>query len=232
MPLNKLPKALQLYYSVDLIRSPELSNDEKLSLVKQFGKGVKEWNPPKTDRVKAFAVDMILYQLNEAKSLKVNTFINLHERAIKWLIRECQEVLKTEPTLLELEAPIKVTGDFHGQYYDMLRLFEISGGAPPINKFLLVGDFVDRGKQSIETMCLLMAYKVKFPKMIFMLRGNHECISITRLYGFYDECKRRYSISLWREYCGMFNHLPVAAIIDERIFCMHGGLSPDLIHLS
>ena len=114
----------------------------------------------------------------------------------------------------------------------MLRLLEIAGGGPPYNKFLLVGDFVDRGKQSIETMCLLMAYKVKYPDMIFMLRGNHECISITRLYGFYDECKRRYSISLWRDFCGMFNYLPVAAVIDERILCMHGGLSPDLIHLS
>ena len=76
----------------------------------------------------------------------MNTFINLNERSIKWLIREMQEVIKKEPTLLELEAPIKVTGDFHGQYYDMLRLFEIAGGPPPINKFLLVGDFVDRGK--------------------------------------------------------------------------------------
>ena len=114
----------------------------------------------------------------------------------------------------------------------MLRLFDIAGGAPPINKFLLVGDFVDRGKQSIETMCLLMAYKIKYPKMIFLLRGNHESISITRLYGFYDECKRRYSISLWRDFCTMFNYLPVSAVIDERILCMHGGLSPDLIHLS
>ena len=140
--------------------------------------------------------------------------------------------MKKEPTLLELEAPIKVTGDFHGQYYDMLRLFEIAGGPPPVNKFLLIGDFVDRGKQSIETMCLLMAYKIKYPEMIYLLRGNHECISITRLYGFYDECRRRYTVSLWRDFCSMFNYLPISAVIDERILCMHGGLSPDLIHLS
>lgn len=110
----------------------------------------------------------------------------------------------------------------------MLRLFEISGGGPPNNKFLLVGDFVDRGKQSIETMCLLLAYKIKCPNMIFLLRGNHECNSITRMYGFYDECKRRYNLSLWRDFCSMFNYLPISAIIDERILCMHGGLSPDL----
>ena len=101
-----------------------------------------------------------------------------------------------------------------------------------MNKFLLIGDFVDRGKQSIETMCLLLAYKIKNPEMIFLLRGNHECNSITRMYGFYDECKRRYSISLWNEFCNMFNFLPVCAVIDQRIICMHGGLSPDLNHLS
>lgn len=164
--------------------------------------------------------------------MKVGTYINLPEKAIKWLIKEIQEILKKESTLLELESPVKVTGDFHGQYYDMLRLFEIAGGPPPINKFLLIGDFVDRGKQSIETMCLLMAYKIKYPDMIFLLRGNHECNSITRMYGFYDECKRRYTLSLWRDFCSMFNYLPISAVIDERILCMHGGLSPDLNHLS
>lgn len=110
----------------------------------------------------------------------------------------------------------------------MLRLFSMSGGGPPKNKFLLIGDFVDRGKQSIETICLLLAYKIKYPDMIFLLRGNHECNQITRMYGFYDECKRRYNLSLWRDFCSMFNYLPISAVIDERILCMHGGLSPDL----
>lgn len=153
-------------------------------------------------------------------------------KAISWLIKEATIVIKKEPSLLELESPIKITGDFHGQFYDMLRLFKLAGGPPPMNKFLLIGDFVDRGKQSIETMCLLLAYKIKNPDMIFLLRGNHECNSITRMYGFYDECKRRYSISLWNEFCNMFNFLPVCAVIDQRIICMHGGLSPDLNHLS
>jgi serine/threonine-protein phosphatase PP1 catalytic subunit len=110
----------------------------------------------------------------------------------------------------------------------LLRLFEAVGGGPPNNKFLLVGDFVDRGKQSVETITLLLAYKLKFPDKIFLLRGNHESSSVTRMYGFYDECRRRYNLSLWRDYCSMFNYLPVSAIIDERILCMHGGLSPEL----
>ena len=125
-----------------------------------------------------------------------------------------------------------MTGDFHGQFYDLLRLLDIAGGPPPKHKYLLVGDFVDRGKQSIETITLLCAYKIRYPESIYMLRGNHECNSITRMYGFYDECKRRYNLTMWRDFCSMFNYLPIAAVVDERILCMHGGLSPDLNHLS
>ena len=87
---------------------------------------------------------------------------------------------------------------------------------------------MDRGKQSLETICLLLAYKVKYPENFFILRGNHECASINRIYGFYDECKRRYNIKLWKTFTDCFNCLPIAAIIDEKIFCMHGGLSPEL----
>jgi len=87
---------------------------------------------------------------------------------------------------------------------------------------------VDRGKQSLETICLLLAYKVKYPENFFLLRGNHECSSINKIYGFYDECKRRFSIKLWKAFTECFNCLPVAAIIDEKILCMHGGLSPDI----
>ena len=148
------------------------------------------------------------------------------------------------------------SGDIHGQYYDLLRLFEY-GGFPPEANYLFLGDYVDRGKQSLETICLLLAYKIKYPENFFVLRGNHECASINRIYGFYDECtwsnfaypidnsprspldilsaappflpgKRRYNIKLWKTFTDCFNCLPIAAIIDEKIFTMHGGLSPDL----
>ena len=121
-------------------------------------------------------------------------------------------------------------GDVHGQYYDLLRIFEY-GGFPPEANYLFLGDYIDRGKQSIETVCLLLCYKIKYPENFFLLRGNHECAQINRIYGFYDECKRRYSIRLWRVFSDVFNCLPVAALVDEKIFCMHGGLSPELKNL-
>eukprot|EP01018_Ginkgo_biloba_P004586 Gb_38626 [translate_table: standard] len=121
-------------------------------------------------------------------------------------------------------------GDIHGQYSDLLRLFSY-GGFPPAANYLFLGDYVDRGKQSIETICLLLAYKIKYPENFFLLRGNHECASINRIYGFYDECKRRFNVRLWKIFTDCFNCLPVAALIDEKIICMHGGLSPDLKNL-
>ncbi|KAG8748466.1 Serine/threonine-protein phosphatase pp1 [Ceratobasidium sp. 414] len=153
--------------------------------------------------------------------------VQLQEYEIKFLCTKARDIFINQPILLELEAPIKICGDIHGQYYDLLRLFEY-GGFPPEANYLFLGDYVDRGKQSLETICLLLAYKIKYPENFFILRGNHECASINRIYGFYDECKRRYNIKLWKTFTDCFNCLPIAAIIDEKIFTMHGGLSPDL----
>jgi serine/threonine-protein phosphatase PP1 catalytic subunit len=172
-------------------------------------------------------VDAVIEQLLTVRGSRPGRQVNLTENEIKWLCIRSRDIFASQPVLLELEAPIKICGDIHGQYYDLLRLFEY-GGFPPAANYLFLGDYVDRGKQSLETICLLLAYKIKYPENFFILRGNHECASINRIYGFYDECKRRYSIKLWKIFTDCFNCLPVAAIIDEKIFCMHGGLSPEL----
>jgi serine/threonine-protein phosphatase PP1 catalytic subunit len=155
------------------------------------------------------------------------TLAAITEQEIKLLCARARPVLLEQPMLLELEAPIKICGDIHGQFTDLLRLFEY-GGFPPTANYLFLGDYVDRGKQSIETICLLLAYKIQYPENFFILRGNHESAGINRIYGFYDECKRRYSIKLWKVFSDVFNCLPAAALIDEKILCMHGGLSPEL----
>ncbi|PPQ78626.1 hypothetical protein CVT25_010590 [Psilocybe cyanescens] len=172
-------------------------------------------------------LDSVIDRLLEVRGNRPGKPVQLAEYEIKYLCTKAREIFINQPILLELEAPIKICGDIHGQYYDLLRLFEY-GGFPPEANYLFLGDYVDRGKQSLETICLLLAYKIKYPENFFILRGNHECASINRIYGFYDECKRRYNIKLWKTFTDCFNCLPIAAIIDEKIFTMHGGLSPDL----
>jgi len=179
----------------------------------------------------AEGIDAIITKLLEVRGSRPGKQVNLLEAEIRGLCTTAREIFLKQPTLLELEAPIKICGDLHGQYFDLLRLFEY-GGFPPDSNYLFLGDYVDRGKQSLETICLLLAYKIKYPENFFLLRGNHECASINRIYGFYDECKRRYSIKLWKTFTDCFNCLPVAAVVDEKILCMHGGLSPDLKQLS
>eukprot|EP00924_Labyrinthula_sp_SR-Ha-C_P015554 maker-scaffold_4-snap-gene-3.1-mRNA-1 protein AED:0.25 eAED:0.25 QI:410/1/1/1/1/1/2/223/324 len=174
-----------------------------------------------------FDLDAVINKLTQVRSSEPGEHVDLSEVEIRNLCIQSREIFMQQPILLELEAPIRICGDIHGQYYDLLRLFEY-GGFPPDSNYLFLGDYVDRGKQSLETICLLLAYKIKYPENFFILRGNHECASINRIYGFYDECKRRYNIKLWKTFADCFNCLPIAAIVDEKIFCMHGGLSPDL----
>nr|XP_029123547.1 serine/threonine-protein phosphatase PP1 isoform X1 [Elaeis guineensis] len=175
-------------------------------------------------------LDDIIRRLLELRGSRAGKQVQLSETEIRQLCVVSRDIFLQQPNLLELEAPIKICGDIHGQYSDLLRLFEY-GGFPPEANYLFLGDYVDRGKQSLETICLLLAYKIKYPENFFLLRGNHECASINRIYGFYDECKRRFNVRLWKVFTDCFNCLPVAALIDEKILCMHGGLSPDLTNL-
>jgi serine/threonine-protein phosphatase PP1 catalytic subunit len=172
-------------------------------------------------------VDQIIDKLLAVRGNKPGKQVDLGEDEIKFLIDKSLQIIKVQKMLVELEAPLHVCGDIHGQYYDLLRIFEHCGYPGEYN-YLFLGDYVDRGKQSLETVCLLLCYKIKYPEKVTLLRGNHESSVTNRIYGFYDECKRRYNIRLWKSFTELFNYLPVAALIDDKILCMHGGLSPDL----
>ncbi|CAL0302307.1 unnamed protein product [Lupinus luteus] len=173
-------------------------------------------------------LDDVIRRLLEGKGAKQ---VQLSESEIRQLCVNARQIFLSNPILLDLSAPIRVCGDIHGQYQDLLRLFEY-GGYPPSANYLFLGDYVDRGKQSLETICLLLAYKIRYPDKIHLLRGNHEDAKINRIYGFYDECKRRFNVRLWKIFTDCFNCLPVAALIDGKILCMHGGLSPELQNLN
>jgi len=171
--------------------------------------------------------DMITRLLDTAYAGKVTKTVCLKNAEIFAICQAAREIFLSQPSLLELAPPVKIVGDIHGQYTDLIRMFEMCG-FPPNSNFLFLGDYVDRGKQSLETILLLLCYKIKFPENFFLLRGNHECANVTRVYGFYDECKRRCNVKVWKAFVDTFNTLPIAAIVAGKIFCVHGGLSPSL----
>jgi len=176
-------------------------------------------------------VNKICKKLLACKNHPVGKSADLAAEELYFLCDTAKEIFLQQPNLLELEAPVKIVGDIHGQFSDLLQLFEY-GGLPPSSNYLFLGDYIDRGLQGIECVALMLCFKIKYPLQFFMLRGNHECASINRIYGFYDECKSRYTIKLWRQVNELFNCLPVAAIISKKIFCIHGGLSPELVDIA
>ena len=153
---------------------------------------------------------------------------DIDEGDLTCVLRMAQEILFEEGTFLNIKLPITICGDIHGQFYDLLRLFTISGD-PSGTRFLFLGDYVDRGYYSLETFALLIAYKVRYHDTFFMLRGNHESRGINILYGFYDEVIKKYGhAGIWKLCNEVFDMLPMAAIIDNEIYCVHGGLSPEI----
>jgi len=202
-----------------------------LSLVDQLEQPASSSNNPEIGALKDADVDDMIKRLVDAGYAgKVTKTVCLKNAEITAVCNAAREVFLSQPALLELSPPVKIVGDVHGQYTDLIRMFEMCG-FPPNSNFLFLGDYVDRGKQSLETILLLLCYKIRYPKNFFLLRGNHECANVTRVYGFYDECKRRCNVKVWKTFVDTFNTLPIAAIVAGKIFCVHGGLSPSLSHM-
>lgn len=153
---------------------------------------------------------------------------NLSEKEVTQLCTRAKEVLSEEQNMHYMPAPVTIVGDIHGQFYDLLELFRIAGDAPNTN-FVFLGDYVDRGHYSVECATLVVLLKVRFPSRVCLLRGNHESRQITQVYGFYDECLRKYgSATVWLDFVSVFDYLPLAASVAGKIFCPHAGLSPSL----
>ena len=150
----------------------------------------------------------------------------LNEQIIKEICEQLKQILIDESNIVSLQSPVSVCGDIHGQFYDLLEIFKV-GGKPPDVSYLFLGNLVDRGHFSVETLSLILCLKLRFPSRVTILRGNHESAPLTKIYGFYSECIRKYgNANVWKYFTEVFNYFTVAAIIDEKVFCVHGGLSP------
>jgi serine/threonine-protein phosphatase 2A catalytic subunit len=153
---------------------------------------------------------------------------HLSEHDVAELCNKAREILMKEQNVQPVSSPVSVCGDVHGQFHDLMELFRIGGKLPDTN-YLLMGDYVDRGYYSVESVSLLVTLKVRYPHRITILRGNHESRQITQVYGFYDECLRKYgNANVWKFFTDLFDYLPITALIEKQIFCLHGGLSPSI----
>ena len=158
---------------------------------------------------------------------KVTSFQLLSISEIKFICDKSKEILKKEPTILSLTPPITLVGDIHGQYQDLLEIFYQQGYPKDGISFVFIGDFVDRGLNSVEVLLLLLLFKIQYPSQVFLTRGNHESRLITQQYGFYDEILRKYgNLIVWQYFTEVFDVLPLGGLINSKIYCLHGGLSP------
>jgi len=159
---------------------------------------------------------------------KLMRCVVLSEADVREVCSKLKEIYLYEGNVKQIQAPVTVVGDVHGQFYDLLELFQVAGKCPDTN-FLFLGDFVDRGYHSVETISLLCCLKLRYPARITLLRGNHESRQITQTYGFHAECIRKYgSPNVWKYFTDMFDYLTIAAVIENKVFAIHGGLSPSL----
>jgi len=178
--------------------------------------------PPDEDR-RLSSTDFLEALPNAQRSVA-----SLPEAAVRRLCETARDILVEEPNIPQVACPVVIVGDLHGQFLDLLNIFEKMGRAPETN-YVFLGDYVDRGSHSVETIQLLVASKVRYPSRVTLMRGNHESRQITQVYGFYDEVILKYgNPTVWTCFTEVFDYLPLGCLIDSKIFCTHGGLSPQL----
>ncbi|KAA8570887.1 hypothetical protein EYC84_000276 [Monilinia fructicola] len=152
----------------------------------------------------------------------------LAESVIEAICAKTKELLMQESNVVHVLAPVTVVGDIHGQFFDLIEIFKIGGFCPDTN-YLFLGDYVDRGMFSVETISLLVCLKLRYPHRVHLIRGNHESRGVTQSYGFYTECSRKYgNANVWHHFTDMFDFLTLSVVINDQIFCVHGGLSPSI----
>lgn len=147
---------------------------------------------------------------------------------ILFVNQKAKAIFETLPNVVEVHTPVTICGDIHGQFIDLTELFQICGKIPKTD-YLFMGDYVDRGSQSVEVVTYLFALKIRYPNSLTLLRGNHESASTSQYFGFRDEVVSRYGNDhIWQTYTQTFNFLPLAALVSSKILCVHGGLSPGI----
>jgi len=167
-------------------------------------------------------IDLLISHLNLEGALSQELLLDIVKRA--------SDLFASEPNLMKLNDPLTVVGDIHGQYFDLVKLIEV-GGAPSDTQYIFLGDYVDRGSFSIEVVATLFSIKIKYPKRLRMLRGNHECRQMTTFFNFREECEYKYNLHVYNAFMEAFDTLPLAATINGKFLAVHAGLSPDLPNL-
>lgn len=220
----------------------ELEEEKNKGLVRKMQDPYKQKQINSIDTLYSLFLNHLLRPREWSAQFDGNGYFAFRREHIIALADECQKCLEEQPMVLRVDAPIKVFGDIHGQYQDLMRFFDL-WGCPSENgdiecfDYLFLGDYVDRGSHSLETICLLMALKVKYPEKIHLLRGNHEDKWINNAFGFAEECSNRLGEdpaepdSVFNKINDLFDWLPLAALIEDKIVCLHGGIGSTLVSI-
>lgn len=178
----------------------------------------------------SFIVTLISSRANSLCKNDKSYNLKLKKPFVQELLTNVSNIFDKEPSLLYLPSDIVVVGDLHGNVDDLIRFFSTMG-YPPETKYLFLGDYVDRGQNSVEVLLLLFSLKLKYPESVYMIRGNHECESLTTAYGFRNEATAKLDEETYFAFMNTFQYLPYGALVNKEILCLHGGISQSITYV-